>query len=129
MKRQSQLNQQQYPTAYQSPYRSSYPPKMDSPASHNQPQSSEIILTPQNLIPSLPKTSPPYRGFSSPPPQKPSVSPPQSSPRLKSDKKSVSFNETVDTNEPSSHLGLDRVREDPNVSNLEINITLFIFSS
>lgn len=54
-------------------------------------------------------------------PQKSPVTPPQSSPKPKSDKKTVSFNETVATNEPPASPVEDddqteKVREDPNVS-------------
>ena len=126
LKRQSQLlhqQQQQQFISYQSPYRSSYPPKLGSPT-----QPGEGGMSPHHVMaPPLPKSPPPalYRGPpTSTPPQKSPVTPPQSSPsRSKPDKKSVSFNETVDTNEPASPspVETERVHEDPNVSLIFVN--------
>ncbi|CAG7837490.1 unnamed protein product [Allacma fusca] len=80
--------QQQQQQSYHQNYRSSYP----AGGNGTHPP----VATPEKLSP---------------------VTPPQSSPRQKGEKKSVSFNETVATNEVSSPVDsppTDRVREDPN---------------
>lgn len=106
LKRQSQLQQQHL--SYQTQqYRSSFPPKLGSP-----------IGSPHDAPP-LPNSPPPlFRHQGSTSPQKSPVSPPQSSPvKPKPDRKTVSFNETVDTSEPlsSSPVDSNRAREDANV--------------
>ncbi|XP_021958494.1 afadin isoform X3 [Folsomia candida] len=121
-----QMQQHSFP--YQSPYRTSYPPKqLGSPVSNpypmenHQQQPQHYHLSPTTAAaPPLPKSPPPtlYR----PPPLSNSpdkISPPQTSPRPRSDKKTVSFNETVATNEPpptppEQDEMVGKVREDPN---------------
>jgi hypothetical protein len=86
---------------------------------HHQPQHFHLSPT-TAAAPPLPKSPPPslYRPVASSPDK---ISPPQTSPRPRSDKKTVSFNETVATNEPpptppdQEDMVEHKVREDPNV--------------
>ena len=115
---------QQHSFPYQSPYRSSFPPKpVGSPVTNSVTFQDTHLSPTSSAAPPLPKSPPPslIKSTSNAIPSSPDkVTPPQISPRPKGDKKTVSFNETVATNEapptpPEHEEPVEKVREDPNV--------------